>query len=107
MKRLQAYRFEMHLKGEQERQMRRFAGSCRFVYNKALSLQNALHEKGEKRLSYSDTCKALTEWKKDPETSWLAQVHSQVLQQSLKDLDRAYNNFFEKRSGFPRFKKRG
>src|SRR3990170_7429249 len=39
MKRLQAFRFELMPNGEQQRNMRRFAGSCRFVYNKALALQ--------------------------------------------------------------------
>lgn len=41
MKRLQAYKFELMPDGEQQRQMRRFAGACRFVYNKALAWQNA------------------------------------------------------------------
>jgi putative transposase len=107
MKRLQAYKFELRLDCEQERDMRRFAGSCRFVFNRALALQKALREQGEKKLSYAEMCKALTEWKTQPETSWLVQVHSQVLQQSIKDLESAYKNFFEKRADFPRFKKRG
>ena len=38
---------------------------------------------------------------------WLAAAHSQILQQALKDLERAYRNFFEKRAAFPRFKKKG
>jgi len=39
MKRQQAYKYELQPNGDQQRQMRRFAGSCRFVFNKALSLQ--------------------------------------------------------------------
>ena len=46
MQRLQAYRFELMPNGEQQRDMRRFAGSCRFVFNKALALQKANHEAG-------------------------------------------------------------
>jgi putative transposase len=107
MKRLQAYKYELRPDCEQERDMRRFAGSCRFVSNRALALQKALREQGEKKLSYAEMCKALTEWKTQPETSWLEQIHSQVLQQSIKDLESAYKNFFEKRADFPRFKKRG
>ncbi|MBQ9406727.1 MAG: transposase, partial [Desulfovibrio sp.] len=49
----------------------------------------------------------LREWKKEVSTSFLAEAHSQILQQTLKDLDRAYKNFFEKRAAFPRFKKKG
>jgi putative transposase len=107
MERLQAFKFELQPNGEQAQQMRRFAGSCRFVYNKALALQQERHEQGEKKLSYAGLCKALTEWKAQPEIQWLKETHSQPLQQTLKDLERAYVNFFEKRADFPRFKKKG
>ena len=107
MERLQAFKFELQPNGEQQRNMRRFAGSCRFVFNKALALQQERHEQGEKKLSYAGLCKALTEWKAQPETIWLKETHSQPLQQTLKDLERAYVNFFEKRADFPRFKKKG
>ena len=87
--------------------MRRFAGTCRFVFNKALALQKDRHEQGEKKLSYADLCKLLTAWKQDEQTRWLADTPSQPLQQTLKDLERAYANFFAKRADFPRFKKKG
>ncbi len=107
MQRLQAYRFELQPNGEQQHLMRRFAGSCRYVYNKALALQQERHEAGEKKLSYAALCKALTEWKGQPQTLWLNETPSQALQQALKNLERAYKNFFEKRADFPRFKKKG
>lgn len=107
MKRLQAFRFELRPSAEQQRLMRRFAGACRFVYNKALSLQQSRHAAGEKHLSYAGMCAALKEWKAQPETAWLPETHSQVLQQSLKNLDHAYSNFFAGRAAFPRFKQRG
>lgn len=107
MQRLQAYRFELQPNGEQQRLMRRFAGSCRFVFNKALALQQERHEAGEKKLGYAALCKALTEWKAQPQTLWLNETPSQALQQALKNLERAYKNFFEKRADFPRFKKKG
>jgi putative transposase len=62
---------------------------------------------GEKHLSYAHLCKVLLEWKADPKTDWLRETHSQILQQSLKDLDRAYKNFFKKRAEFPKRKKKG
>ena len=107
MQRLQAYQFALKPNGEQQRLMRRFAGSCRHVYNKALALQQARHEAGEKKLGYAALCKALTEWKAGPETLWLNETPSQALQQALKNLERAYQNFFLKRAAFPRFKKKG
>lgn len=87
--------------------MRRFAGACRFVFNKSLALQNENHEAGNKFLSYVKMAAWLVEWKKAPETEWLKDSPSQPLQQALKDLERAYKNFFQKRASFPRFKKRG
>jgi len=93
--------------GEQERDMRRFAGSARFVFNKALAMQKARYEQGEKKLGYFEICKSLTEWRNDPEAVWLSEAPVHTLQQSLKDLERSYTNFFAKRADFPRFKKRG
>ena len=107
MQRLQAFKFELMPTGEQQRQMRRFAGSCRFVFNKALALQKERYEQGEKKLGYAGLCKLLTEWRNDTETVWLADAPVHPLQQTLKDLERAYSNFFAKRAYFPRFKKKG
>jgi len=87
--------------------MRRFAGACRFVFNRALALQNENHEAGNKYIPYTKMTSWLIGWKAEPETQWLKESPSQLLQQSLKDLDRGYKNFFQKRTAFPRFKKRG
>ncbi|STT57322.1 Gifsy-1 prophage GlpA [Klebsiella pneumoniae] len=87
--------------------MRRFAGACRFVFNRALALQNENHEAGNKYIPYTKMASWLIEWKSHPDTQWLKDAPSQPLQQSLKDLERGYKNFFQKRATFPRFKKRG
>ncbi|WP_297905003.1 transposase [Metallibacterium sp.] len=107
MQRLQAFKYELMPTGEQQRQMRRFAGSCRFVYNKALALQTERHERGAKKLGYAGLCKELTGWRNSTDTAWLADAPIHPLQQALKNLDRAYSNFFAKRADFPRFKKKG
>ncbi|WP_396333644.1 RNA-guided endonuclease InsQ/TnpB family protein [Burkholderia anthina] len=107
MQRLQAFKYELMPTGDQQRDMRRFAGSCRFVFNKALALQKERYEQGEKKLGYAGLCKLLTEWRNGPETPWLKEAPTHPLQQTLKDLERAYANFFAKRSDFPRFKKKG
>ncbi len=107
MQRLQAFKYELMPTGEQQRQMRRFAGSCRFVFNKALALQKDRYERGEKKLGYAGLCKELTAWRNGAQTPWLADAPVHPLQQTLKDLERAYSNFFAKRSDFPRFKKKG
>jgi putative transposase len=107
MQHLQAFKYELMPNGQQARQMRRFAGSCRFVYNKALALQKARYERGEKKLGHAGLCKLLTEWRNRAEMAWLADAPVHPLQQMLKDLERAYSNFFAKRAEFPRFKKKG
>ena len=107
MERLQAFKFELQPDGEQQRSMRSFAGSCRFVFNKALAMQKSLYEDGEKKLGYAELCKTLTEWRNSVDTAWLADSPVHPLQQTLKGLERAYKNFFEKRAYFPRFKKKG
>lgn len=106
MQRLQAFKYELRPDGQQQLRMRRFAGSCRFVFNKALALQQERFEQGEKKLGYAELCKQLTQWKSEDSTAWLAETPSQPLQQTLKDLERAYTNFFAKRADFPRFKRR-
>ncbi|HLP39876.1 MAG TPA: transposase [Fibrobacteria bacterium] len=107
MKRIQAFKYELMPDGRQTRLMRRFAGSRRYVYNKALALQKSLHEQGEKKLNYAGLCKLLTGWRSCEDTAWLADAPVHPLQQALKDLERAYSNFFAKRAAFPRFKKKG
>jgi len=87
--------------------MRCFAGSCRFVYNKGLALQKARFDAGETKLTYAGLCKLLTQWRGETETGWLKDAPTHPLQQALKDLERAYTNFFAKRADCPRFKKKG
>lgn len=106
MKRLQAFKYELRPAGQQMRQMRRFAGSCRFVFNWALAHQKALYEgSSTARFSYTALANQLPALKK--ELPWLVECPSQALQQALKDLERAYTNFFARRADFPRFKKKG
>jgi putative transposase len=107
MRRRQTYKYELLPDGDQRRRMRRFAGSCRFVFNKALALQKERTERGGKKLGYAGLCKLLTEWRNGGDTAWLSDAPVHPLQQSLKDLERAYANFFARRADFPRFNKKG
>jgi len=93
--------------GEHLRFMRRTAGACRFVYNKALAMQKENDEAGGRFVGYVTMAKHLTGWRNGDETPWLKEAPVHPLQQALKDMERAYRNFFEKRAAFPQFKKRG
>ncbi len=108
MQRLQAYQFELIPHGQQQRKMQRFAGACRFVFNKALAWQKEQYASDPTiRFSYTVLANLLPLWKQDPNLAWLKESPSQALQQTLKDLERAYINFFSQRANFPRFKKKG
>ncbi|MFT4102537.1 MAG: transposase [Burkholderiaceae bacterium] len=107
MERLQAFVFELMPNGRQHRLMRQFSGACRFVFNKALALHKARFERGEKKLRYAGLCRELTQWRHSAEIPWLKEAPIHPLQQALKDLERAYTNFFAGRAGFPNFRRKG
>ncbi|WP_026211039.1 RNA-guided endonuclease InsQ/TnpB family protein [Gallibacterium anatis] len=101
-----AFKFEIMPNGEQSRKIKQFCGCCRFVFNRALVWQNEQYQQdNNQKFSYSKIANLLPQWKK--ELSWLKECHSQVLQQSLKDLESAFKNFFQQRADFPKFKKKG
>ena len=78
-----------------------------FCFNRALARQNENYEAGNKYIPYTKWLHGSLRWKSDTETQWLKEAPSQPLQQSLKDLEQAYKNFFPEGTAFPRFKKRG
>ena len=101
-----AFKFELIPNGVQIRKMKQFCGCSRFVFNRALAYQNEQYQKDNSfKFSYYKIANLLPEWKK--ELVWLKDCHSQVLQQSLKDLESGFKNFFAKRADFPKFKRKG
>ena len=103
---LKAFKFELIPNGAQVRKMKQFCGCSRFVFNRALAYQNEQYQKDNSfKFSYAKIANLLPEWKR--ELVWLKDCHSQVLQQSLKDLEASFKNFFAKRSDFPKFKRKG
>jgi putative transposase len=101
-----AFKFELMPKGEHSRKLKQFCGCSRFVFNQALAWQKAQYQQDNTiKFSYTKLANLLPKWKGDDD--WLKTYHSQVLQQSLKDLESAYHNFFRKQSDFAKFKKEG
>jgi len=100
---LKAFQFRIYPTEEQKTLLAKTFGCCRFVYNCFLDKKASLYENERKKLSYGDCARELTEMK--TEKPWLADVDAIALQQSLRDLDQAYANFFHG-SGFPKFKSR-
>jgi len=106
------FRYRLEPNAHERQLFARFAGCCRFVFNQGLAARKASYDAEGVTLSYADQCKALPDMKKAEETAWLGEIHSQVLQQALKDLQAAYDHFFRRVKngeppGFPRFKKKG
>jgi putative transposase len=101
-----AYKYRLYPNKAQQELLAVQFGHTRFVYNYMLGLRKDRYQETGEGLSYQDTTALLTELKRDPEHKWLREADSQVLQQSLKDLDRAYQNFFEGRARYPRFRSR-
>lgn len=89
---------------EQQVLLEKTFGASRFVYNYFLNLKSKLYEFYKIRLSYNNSSKVLTELKRHRE--WLKQVDSKPLQQTLRDLDSAYQNFFNGRGSYPKFKRK-
>ncbi len=109
MKIIHTYKFRLYPNKEQRETFAKHFGCCHFVYNHFLRQRIDYYivnkdGDGKKGLNYYDTSLMLTALKRNPEYIWLNEVNSQSLQQSLRDLDMAYRNFFAKRAKFPKFK---
>lgn len=105
------FKYRIYPNESQRDQIARTFGCCRFVYNRALDVKKTAYSETGKSIATNDLIKIIPAWKRDPDTSWLAQVDSMALQQSIRDLDRAYKNFFRRvreggKPGFPKFKSR-
>ncbi|WP_037679010.1 RNA-guided endonuclease TnpB family protein [Streptomyces albus] len=105
------YSFRLYPSAGQRSALARAFGCVRVVYNDALRAREAARSEGMPFPRTGDLSKQLiTEAKKTPERAWLGEVSAVVLQQSLRDLDAAYRNFFDglkgkrPRMGAPRYK---
>ena len=100
------YKFRLEPTCDQEQQFLRFAGCRRFLWNWALARKQAVYKATGKSIGYNALASELVALKKQPDTAFLKECHSQVLQQTLMDLEKAFVSFFEKRTKFPKFKSR-
>jgi putative transposase len=99
-----AFKYRLFPTDEQATQLAKTFGCARYVYNQALEHRTTAWQQEKKSIGYHMTAAKLTEWKTEPEKAFLSEVSSVVLQQSLRNLDAAFTNFFDRRAGYPRFK---
>lgn len=99
------YKFKLKPDSEQKETFRKYAGTRRWVYNYCLEERNKTYENTGKSPSMTAQMKRLKEVKDNhDEYDWLNKIHSQVIQQSIRDLDQAFSNFFNQSHGYPNFK---
>ena len=96
-------KFRAYPNKQQQNLINQTLGCCRLIYNKGLAMRNVAFENGQK-IGYNQTSSMLTDLKKQDDFAFLKEVDSIALQQSLRDLDRGFKNFFEKRARHPQFK---
>src|SRR5919202_3159261 len=101
-----AYRYRFYPTQEQEQLLRRSLGCVRLVYNKALSTRTEAWYERQERVGYSETSGMLTQWKKQEDLQFLNEVSCVPLQQGLRNLQKAFTNFWAGRAKYPNFKKK-
>ena len=97
------YKARIYPTKEQQNILLRMFGSCRFVYNHFLAERIRSYKEDGVSLTYNKTANMLTALKRDKDYLWLNECDSMALQESLRNLDRAYQNFFKGNAQFPRF----
>ena len=101
---MKAYRYRIYPNEEQKEMFLRHFGACRYVYNWSLEQKIKAYETDKTSLSCYDLGNLLPRLKDD--VSWLKDVNAQSLQQTQKNLDSAFKQFFREKKGFPKFKSR-
>jgi putative transposase len=101
-----AYRYRFYPTEEQEQLLRRTLGCVRLVYNKALHTRTEAWYERQERVGYSETSGMLTTWKKQEDLHFLNEVSCVPLQQGLRNLQKAFANFWAGRAKYPSFKKK-
>ena len=100
-----AYKFRIYPNDEQKVLFAKTFGCVRLVYNHWLDRKIKQYEEDKTSVTYTVCAKEMAEMKKTEEYAFLKEVDSVSLQQSLRHLDTAFQNFFKQpKTGFPRFK---
>ena len=97
-----AYKYRIYPNKKQKEILAKTFGCCRFVYNYYLDKRIKMYEQNKETFTYVKCANDMKELKSELE--WLKEVDSTALQSSLKDLDSAYQKFFNEHTGYPKFK---
>lgn len=103
---LKTYKFRLYPNENQKVLIEKHIGACRFIYNFFLEYSTKAYKNTKTSTNVYNWMKELTKLKKTKKYSWLNEINSQSLQDSLFNLDRAYQRFYKKQTGYPKFKKK-
>lgn len=106
---LKSYKTEIDPGDEQKVKIHQTIGTCRYVYNLYLARNKEIYEKEKSFISGMDFSKWLNNdlIPGDPTLSWIKEVSSKSVKQSIMNAETAFKRFFKQQSGFPEFKKKG
>jgi putative transposase len=102
---LKAVKVRLYPNKEQRQIISSQIGGARYVYNRALALRKYAYTKFGIKIEKFALINHITKLKKRENTSWLKEIDSQAIQQSIANMDKAYQHFF-KGCGYPKFKSR-
>lgn len=109
---LQAFRYELAPSAEQSAALTNHAGAARWAWNWGLAVRRKAWQRRRETLGAVELHRLLNRLKRTPRFAWLYEVSKCAPQEALRDLDRAYANYWrgrnrDRRVGLPRFKRRG
>ena len=100
---LKSFKYRLYPNKEQEVQIQKTFGCCRFVYNQTLAYRKELYETEKKSMSKFD-CNAYCTRVLKKEYEWLKEVDKFSLNNAIFNMDSAYQKFFKEHAGYPKFK---
>ncbi len=100
---LKAYKYRIYPNKEQELQLAKTFGCCRFVYNQTLAYRKTAYEKEKKSISKTD-CNNYCNRELKKEYQWLKEVDKFALTNAIYNMDSAYQKFFKENASYPKFK---
>ena len=106
---MKSFKTEINPTEEQKVRIRKTIGTCRFIYNFYLAHNKELHENGQKFMSSTQFRVWLNNeyLPNHPECSWIKEAYSKSVTQAVNDGQTAFTRFFNHKSAFPKFKKKG
>ena len=101
---MKSFKVRLVPNNHQRTRLFQFAGTARFAYNWALQKERDAYEASKKFISNNDLRKEFTVLRNSAEYPWLKTISNNVTKQAIKDCVDAFQKFFKKQSGRPRFK---